>query len=1025
VTGSGFASNESLIVKFQPVGVAANLAQIVSLSGASVTGTLFTQFSVPASAPGAATVWVVDNATNAVVATQTLTITAPAISVSPISGPGTTNIAVTGSGFAANTPVTVTLGITGAVAVATNTVAVVASISGTFTGNVVVPPTAATGNYIVTASDGVRSATAPFTVTAGTAAGSLTLAPFGGNACTLPSGSSAAAVPNQQIAAVLSGFSSGEVVSIVINGAVVTSGAVPGGAGTVNFTLPTGLTSAMTYTVSAIGSTSTNVATGVVFVCGHALSASPASLATGSPVTLSGTGYAAGETVTMTIYPQNTTPVTFDVGAPAPVVAAYTTTAGSTGGFSSVFTPTAFGVFTARSAGQTSGYVNTTVFTVTAAGVSVSPPVYPTQSFQITATSGFTPSQVVTLTPQGGSTVTATILGTGGFVATLVAPANTPVGSLPVTISAGISGTFTVLQPITVPVAVLSANPSSVALGGSTTISGSGYIPNQPVNLALYFAGSNGELVSANPATATVVVTASAAGTISTTFPVTPAVQVIGGAYVVQGTSQASISNTATVSLTVTGLTPGGGSITPPNQPTTIYFAEGYTGRFATNGRADFDESISVLNPDSFAKTVTFTYQIQGSSAPVVTTTVVGPNSDILRSVNTDVGNDKIVSAIVSSDGRIAAERLINRTASSGKLDGDSSLGNTAPGTTWFFAEGYTGASFQEYLTVQNPGATNATVTVTFLPASVPASTTRSISFTVPAMSRWTENIRRDYLPYSNKSVGMIVTSDQPIVSEREEYWGDGAGSGKAGMSSGTGMTNASKQFFFAYGSNPGATAGNAGPGQQANDESYVTVVNPAPAPGSDATVLVSFFDAKGNALGSKSITVSPQTRETVVVNNVIAPVSGPFYTVVSSDQAVFVEHPQYIGGSPNTGAHPGLILSGSPAGLQSVLFPSLNTGAASNSPISVTVFLLNPGTSAITVNGTYFTPSGTTVQVAYSVAAGGLTVVNVNADAGNLATGPLGAQYTTAAGGQFVAAAVANTTDNVSYIGSQGVANQ
>jgi hypothetical protein len=308
---------------------------------------------------------------------------------------------------------------------------------------------------------------------------------------------------------------------------------------------------------------------------------------------------------------------------------------------------------------------------------------------------------------------------------------------------------------------------------------------------------------------------------------------------------------------------------------------------------------------------------------------------------------------------------------------------------------------------------------VTFLPQSVPAATPRTISLTVPANGRATENRRRDYLPFSDTSVGMIVTSDQPIVAERVTYWGDGNGSAKFGGDTAPGMAGAAKQYFFAYGSNPGGSS---------PDESYVTVINPAAAvsgvPPSDATVLVSFFDASGNPLGSKSITVSPQTRETVVVNNVIAPVSGPIYTAVSSDQPIFVERPQYIGGSPNAGSHPGLSPSGSPAGVTSVLFPNVNTGTASGTSISETVYLLNVGASTVTVNGTYYDPNGQTVSVAYSVAPGKIVVVNVNADAGNLPVGPLGAQYTSS-NGAFVAARVANTPDGLSYVGTQGVNNQ
>jgi hypothetical protein len=506
-------------------------------------------------------------------------------------------------------------------------------------------------------------------------------------------------------------------------------------------------------------------------------------------------------------------------------------------------------------------------------------------------------------------------------------------------------------------------------------------------------------------------------------------VQVVGGAYVISGTSVASFQNSAATPISVTSLAVSGGGGVTANQPTTIYFAEGYTGRFATNGKADYDEYISVLNPDNFTKTVTFTYQLQGSSTPIVTTTQVGANSDILRSVNGDVGNDQIVSAIVSSPNRIAAERIINRTGPSGRLDADSSLGNTAPGTTWYFAEGYTGQSFQEYLTIQNPFSTTASVTVTFLPQSVPATTTQQEVFTVPGNSRATRNIRADYLPYVlagfGQSIGLAVTSNQPIVAERVEYWGDGVGSGKFGASAKAGATGAGKSFIFAYGSDPGSTP-QVSAAQLISDESYVTVINPNPASLSDAVVLVSFFDMAGNPLGSKSITVSPQTRETVVVNQVInagAPVAGPFYTVVSSDQPVFVEKPQYLGGTPNSGRHPGVSPSGTIGGVTSVLFPNVNTGTASGTPISETVFIVNTSAAPITVNGTYYTPSGTTVTKAYSVASNQMVVVNVNADSGGLPVGPLGAQFTST--GQFVAARISNSPDQTSYIGNQGVANQ
>jgi hypothetical protein len=1036
------------------------------LSGSLTTdanGSLFATVQVPSSArPLTNTIAIVSGGTTLVstpfyVMTQT-------VSYAGQTGPGGTFVSnVTGANFSANSPISVTLAATGTTtAVATNTVAISTDAVGNFalpTGSLQVPTGQASGLYQIVATDGnglqatsASSSAQPFTVTALVSTGNASLGLIVNNgvanACTPPSGASVSVVGNaysdsgavatnvvtDSILATASGaYNNGETVSFQLNGSQVTTVAANGTTASANIVLTTTEFSPGLYTVSALGTNSGTVATAVLYICPPTVSVSPSAVQVGTPITVTGGVFGAGEAVSGTTYMMtSTTPISLGAGAPG-VTQVFTVPTSANGGYTASFTPTAFGVYKLAATGvettttaQTTDLLTTTVFTVTAGGLQgTTTAVYPSQTFVVSATSGFVPGENVYVQPAGGAPITTTANNSGGFVATVVAPPNTPVGTLPITVTSASRGIIPggVTQAITVPTASLTASPPSLAAGGNTTLVGTGFIPNQGVALGIYFAGSNGVLVPAQAITATSAVTADATGAFTTTFAVNPTVQVLGGSYVISGTSVASFQNTATTPVTLTTLGTTGGGVSP-SQATTIYFAEGYTGRFATNGKADFDETISVLNPDAFAKTVTFTYQIQGSSTPVVTSTTIGPNSDILRSVNSDVGNDKIVSAIVSSNGRIAAERIINRTASSGKLDGDSSLGVTAPGTTWVFAEGYTGISFQEYLTVQNPGATAASVNVTFLPASVPATTTRSVSFTVPANSRWTENIRSDYLPYSDKSVGMIVTSDQPIVAEREEYWGDGAGSGKAGMASTPGMTNPAKQYFFAYGSNPGATAGNAGPAQQTNDESYVTVVNPGVAGSSDATVLVSFFGANGAALGSKSITVSPQTRETVVVNNVIAPVSGPFYTVVSSDQPVFVERPQYIGGSPNSGAHPGISQQGSPAGVQSVLFPSLNTSSASGTAISVTVFLLNPGATAVTVNGTYFTPSGSTVSVAYTVAPGALVTVNVNADAGNLAVGPLGAQYTTSSG-QFVAAAIANTLDQTSYIGSQGVANQ
>ena len=1048
---TGFTAGEVVSVT---VGTTAGISSTIVVTADSAGRSVFTTNFSSAQLKVAPLTVTAKGLTSLRTVTTTVISCPSAAGVSPTNPLIGTTFVVTGTGFTPGETVTITEFATSTSLLATvpagglNAAQFTVGPNGAFSQNLTASSTVGTFNVRIQGlSSGLVFTPTITVVTPPTQAGTgnLVLAPSTGSACTTVTGT-ASAVVNQPISAVATGFKAQELVNFLVAGLVVSQVTADANGNAIAIITPTinnlgGITTAgalagVSQTVSAVGTTSGNVGSAVLQGCATTLTVSSPTGNAGSTVqTVTGSGFGSGEVVSVTYYLASaTTPVTFGASAPG-VTLAFTATASTQGRFTgTITTPVSFGNYIFRGVGVTTGLIATTAVSSTPTGLqSLTGPVFPCQPFVIGATGGFSPTEVITITG-GVAPVTATVAISGGFNATLIAPANTPVGNLVLTVTSANRGVVTVNQPITVPTAVLSSSAGTVNFGSSVVITGSGYIPSQGVTLTTEFATPGGTIVP-NIGNVTTV-TATAAGTFSSTYTVSPTVSILNGGYQVRGTSSCSTQNTATTPISVTPSTlPGAGAVgglpgATAFPSTTIYFAEGYTGRFATNHRADFDEFISVLNPDNFTKTVTFTYQLQGSSTPVVTTTQIGPNTDILRLVNTDVGNDQIVSAIVSSPNRIAAERIINRTAPSGKLDADSSLGNTSAGNTWYFAEGYTGASFQEYLTVQNPFSATATITVTFLPQSTPATTTQQETFTIPGNSRATRNIRADYLPYtlagSGKSVGLKVTSDQQIVAERVMYWGDGAGSGKYGASTKAGATGAAKSFTFAYGSAPGAVAGNVGPAQMMNDESFVTVINPNPASLSDAVVLVSFFDAAGNPVGSKSITVSPQTRETIAVNSVInagAPVNGPYYTTVSSDQPIFVEKPQYIGGSPNMGTHPGLSPSGTVGGVTSVLFPNVNTGTASGSAISETVFLVNTSAAPISVSGTYYTPSGAAVTKSYSVASSQLIVVNVNADAGGLPVGPLGAQYTSS--GQFVAARVSSSPDLTSFIGNQGVVNQ
>lgn len=729
------------------------------------------------------------------------------------------------------------------------------------------------------------------------------------------------------------------------------------------------------------------------------LAVTPLTGTAGMTVTLTGASYAATSTVILTFTDANGVNTTLP----------QTTTTGAGGFIAQVAVPgtaaTGPGKFTATDGASNSAMaafdvrpVSTTIGAAPASGV-------PGSTTTITGT-GFAAGQPITLTfTQGTTNVTlssgaVTSTSTGTFTTTVSIPGNAPAGVATITAAdrdSNSDGTpFTVVRAGAPSVGV---TPTSGAPGSTVTVTGTNFAASEPITLTFGQGSSASVLVS---------------GTVNTN-PM--------GAFTTTATVPTSaITGTATFTATDTSLNQGAGafsvSTSVNNGPTTLYFAEGYTGQFATNGKATFNETLSLLNANPFTATVTIQYLIQDGS-PVGVTRLIAPNSTLLESVNSDIGNDKIAAAIVSSPSRITAERIIRRSgANNAVLDANSSLGNPNLGKTFYFAEGYTGISFQEYLTVANPSGADAHVTVTFAPEAASSAGAPTETFTVPSNGRATRNIRRDALGISNKSVGMIVTSDQPIMAERVLYFGDGNGSAKFGSTAKAGLQTVANQYLFAYGS-----AGGSGLAQRPGDQSFVTILNPGTSP-IPATVVAQFYDVAGKSLGTASVSVAAGTRQTIAADAAVNNTASIYATVLTSSSPFVAEKPQYFGGSPNVGTHPGVAPSGAPAGVKSAAFPDLSLTDAAGHAQQQTVFLYDPTTAPITVTATYYASNGTTKAVSYGVAASSITTVNVNSDAGSLPAGALGATFVVTSSGandSFVATNIANTSDGLSYTGNQG----
>jgi hypothetical protein len=305
--------------------------------------------------------------------------------------------------------------------------------------------------------------------------------------------------------------------------------------------------------------------------------------------------------------------------------------------------------------------------------------------------------------------------------------------------------------------------------------------------------------------------------------------------------------------------------------------------------------------------------------------------------------------------------------------------------------------------------------------------TVAPISVAVPALSRVTVPIRSRLTTSGITQFGLSVSSNVALAAERVEYYGDGIGSAKYGATTKPAGTTPFRQYLFAnnVGTWP-STGGNAAVGT-GKDISEIDIVNPGAAASGSATVTVSFFDKNGASINSQQVQVDGGTRETINVNDVAGTQGDVFSAVVTSDKNVYVEKPVFFGGDPSQGGTFAVEApTGSPAGQSSAVFPYLDTVTATGAAISQTVFLYNPGATAITVNATYVT-GGTTVTKSYSVAANSITTVNVNTDTATLpAKAPIGGIFTLAAtasgaGQSFVAAQQANTPNFSWVIGDQG----
>jgi len=277
--------------------------------------------------------------------------------------------------------------------------------------------------------------------------------------------------------------------------------------------------------------------------------------------------------------------------------------------------------------------------------------------------------------------------------------------------------------------------------------------------------------------------------------------------------------------------------------------------------------------------------------------------------------------------------------------------------TTWYFAEGYTGQGFDQWITIENPNAAAAAVTVVyFTPAGAPVTRTHA----VPADSRYTIYVNTDL--GNDLENSFQVTSDQRVIVERPMYFRySGLGSHTwYGGHDAMGSTQLSRHWYFAE----GYTAD--------NFEEWITIQNPNPE---WAVVDVTYYVNGGQPI-QRQHRVAPTSRYTISVNQ-NAGVGLEVSTALHSDQPILAERPMYFNFQGKMdGGH---IVMGSNYLAQDWYLAE----GATFDPFTEYITIQNPNPAPATVAVAYYTPSGGPITRNHAVPANSRYTINAGADSG------------------------------------------
>lgn len=189
---------------------------------------------------------------------------------------------------------------------------------------------------------------------------------------------------------------------------------------------------------------------------------------------------------------------------------------------------------------------------------------------------------------------------------------------------------------------------------------------------------------------------------------------------------------------------------------------------------------------------------------------------------------------------------LLPPTSCSASGDGFCGEARAGASQDWYFAEGYTGAGFQEWVCVFNPEEAWSSLDLHLLYNDGPP---RTVLFALAPRSRTTLNINQ--VAGEGREVSLHLHSGLPVVAERPMYFSY-RGRWK-GCTVGGGTDFLSRSWYFAEGcTRPGF-------------EEWILLANPGDA-GTAATLSFSLEDGR---VVTCPVTIPPGARRTILVNAV------------------------------------------------------------------------------------------------------------------------------------------------------------